>query len=313
VTPSTKRVEAADDVPFDQLSASGVVIVAGKGGVGKTTVTAVVARMAADRGLRVLVVELDDKPGLAALLPDLHVRTIRAASALDEYLQDHGFGRIASRLNASGVIDIVGTAAPGIDDLVVLGKIKQLERSEDWDLIVVDGPAAGHAITMLLSASGVLDAVAGGPMRSQASDVLELLTDPQRCQVVLVTLAETTPVNETIETAGQLLDRVGIGLGPIVVNGVEPGIDEPPVEIEAVLAAAVEAGLLAATDVEVLGAASRFLEERRAMQRREMARLEQLDRPLIRLEAMPVAGLDAAAISTLAEDVVSGAGWERRR
>ena len=290
-----------------------MVIVAGKGGVGKTTVTAVVARMAADRGLRVLVVELDDKPGLAALLPDLHVRTIRAASALGEYLQDHGFGRIASRLNASGVIDIVGTAAPGIDDLVVLGKIKQLERSEDWDLIVVDGPAAGHAITMLLSASGVLDAVAGGPMRSQASDVLELLTDPQRCQVVLVTLAETTPVNETIETAGQLLDRVGIGLGPIVVNGVEPGIDEPPVEIEAVLAAAVEAGLLAATDVEVLGAASRFLEERRAMQRREMARLEQLDRPLIRLEAMPVAGLDAAAISTLAEDVVSGAGWERRR
>jgi len=313
VTPSTKRVEAADDVPFDQLSASGVVIVAGKGGVGKTTVTAVVARMAADRGLRVLVVELDDKPGLAALLPDLHVRTIRAASALGEYLQDHGFGRIASRLNASGVIDIVGTAAPGIDDLVVLGKIKQLERSGDWDLIVVDGPAAGHAITMLLSASGVLDAVAGGPLRSQASDVLELLTDPQRCQVVLVTLAETTPVNETIETAGQLLDRVGIGLGPIVVNGVEPGIDEPPVEIEAVLAAAVEAGLLAATDVEVLGAASRFLEERRAMQRREMARLEQLDRPLIRLEAMPVAGLDAAAISTLAEDVVSGAGWERRR
>lgn len=290
-----------------------MVIVAGKGGVGKTTVTAVVARMAADRGLRVLVVELDDKPGLAALLPDLHVRTIRAASALGEYLQDHGFGRIASRLNASGVIDIVGTAAPGIDDLVVLGKIKQLERSEDWDLIVVDGPAAGHAITMLLSASGVLDAVAGGPLRSQASDVLELLTDPQRCQVVLVTLAETTPVNETIETAGQLLDRVGIGLGPIVVNGVEPGIDEPPVEIEAVLAAAVEAGLLAATDVEVLGAASRFLEERRAMQRREMARLEQLDRPLIRLEAMPVAGLDAAAISTLAEDVVSGAGWERRR
>ncbi len=290
-----------------------MVIVAGKGGVGKTTVTAVVARMAADRGLRVLVVELDDKPGLAALLPDLHVRTIRAASALGEYLQDHGFGRIASRLNASGVIDIVGTAAPGIDDLVVLGKIKQLERSGDWDLIVVDGPAAGHAITMLLSASGVLDAVAGGPLRSQASDVLELLTDPQRCQVVLVTLAETTPVNETIETAGQLLDRVGIGLGPIVVNGVEPGIDEPPVEIEAVLAAAVEAGLLAATDVEVLGAASRFLEERRAMQRREMARLEQLDRPLIRLEAMPVAGLDAAAISTLAEDVVSGAGWERRR
>jgi len=313
VTPSTKRVEAADDVPFDQLSASGVVIVAGKGGVGKTTVTAVVARTAADRGLRVLVVELDDKPGLAALVPDLHVRTIRAASALDEYLQDHGFGRIASRLNSTGVIDVVGTAAPGIDDLVVLGKIKQLERSGDWDLIVVDGPAAGHAITMLMSASGVLDAVAGGPLRTQASDVLELLTDPQRCQVVLVTLAETTPVNETIETARQLLDRVGIGLGPIVVNGLEPRLGEPSVDIETVLTEAVDAGRLAGEEVEVLRSAGRFLQQRRDLQRREMARLEQLDRPLIRLEAMPVAGLDAAGISALAEDVVLGAGWERRR
>lgn len=281
-------------------------IVAGKGGVGKTTVTAVVARTAADRGLRVLVVELDDKPGLAALIPDLHVRTIRAASALDDYLQDHGFGRIASRLNASGVIEVVGTAAPGIDDLVVLGKIKQLERSGDWDLIVVDGPAAGHAITMLMSASGVLDAVSGGPLRAQANDVLELLTDPQRCQVVLVTLAETTPVNEVIETAAQLTDRVGVRLGPLVVNGIEPGIDDPTLDIEAVLDDAVDAGLLAGAEVEVLRASGRFLEERRAMQRRELARLEALELPQIRLGALAVAGLDAAAISLLADALVTG-------
>ena len=67
---------------------------------------------------------------------------------------------------------------PGIDDIVVLGKIKQLERSGDWDLIVVDGPAAGHAITFLTSAAGLLDAVRGGPVRTQADDVLELLHDP---------------------------------------------------------------------------------------------------------------------------------------
>ena len=67
------------------------------------------------------------------------------------------------------MIDVVATAAPGIDDIVVLGKIKQLERSGDWDLIVVDGPAAGHAITFLTSAAGLLDAVRGGPVRTQAA------------------------------------------------------------------------------------------------------------------------------------------------
>ena len=138
--------------------------------------------------------------------------------ALDEYLREHGFGRIAKRLSTSGVIDVVATAAPGIDDIVVLGKIKQLERSGDWDVIVVDGPAAGHAITFLTSAAGLRDAVRGGPIRTQADEVLELLGDPTRCQVVLVTLPETTPVNEVVETAFALEDRVGVQLGPVVVT-----------------------------------------------------------------------------------------------
>ena len=88
-------------------------MVAGKGGVGKTTVTAVIARAAARRRTRVLVVELDGKPTLDELLPDVEVVHISAADALDEYLRDHGFARIAKRLNKTGVIDVVGTAAPG--------------------------------------------------------------------------------------------------------------------------------------------------------------------------------------------------------
>ena len=122
---------------------------------------------------------------------------------------------MARRLTTSGVIDVVATAAPGIDDIVVLGKIKQLERSGEWDVIVVDGPAAGHAITFLTSAAGLLDAVRGGPVRAQAQDVVDLLGDPERCQVVLVTLPETTPVNEVVETAYALEDRVGVRLGPV--------------------------------------------------------------------------------------------------
>ena len=71
---------------------------------------------------------------------------------------------------------------------MVLGKLKQLERSGLYDLIVVDGPAAGHAITFLLSAKSLLDVVHGGPIHTQAQDVLEMFADPSRCQVFLVTL-----------------------------------------------------------------------------------------------------------------------------
>ena len=122
--------------PLRSLTAANVVVVAGKGGVGKTTVTAVVARAAARSGRRVLVIELDGKPMLEELLPerdgeDLTVVHLSAPDALEEYLNDHGFRRIAKRLNRTGVIDMVGTAAPGIDDIVVLGKVKQYERVGD--------------------------------------------------------------------------------------------------------------------------------------------------------------------------------------
>ena len=126
------------EYPLQSLTATRVVVVAGKGGVGKTTVTAVIARAASNAGRRVLVVELDGKPALAGLVPDLDVMTISPPAALDEYLRDNGFARIAKRLNRTGVIDMVGTAAPGIDDIVVLGKVKQYERSHEYDLVVVD-------------------------------------------------------------------------------------------------------------------------------------------------------------------------------
>ena len=135
--------------------------------------------------------------------------------------------RLSKRLVASGAIDVVATAAPGIKDIVLLGKIKQIERSGVVDLIVLDAPAAGHAVTFLMSARGLLDAVRVGPIRAQAEDVLELLSDGDRCQVLLVTLPEETPVNEVVETAYKLEDRVGIKLAPIVVNGLWTPLDLP--------------------------------------------------------------------------------------
>ena len=279
---------------------------AGKGGVGKTTVTAVIARAASRDGRRVLVVELDGKPTLDDLLRSagddpsggtLEVVQISAADALDEYLRDHGFQRIAKRLNKTGVIDMIGTAAPGIDDVVVLGKIKQYEQSGDYDVIVVDGPAAGHAITFLTSATGLANAVRSGPVRTQSDGVIELLTDVERCQVVLVTLAETTPVNEVVETAFALEDDVGVQLGPIVVNAVDDGAALPDVAAEdAVLAE------MTGDDVEVIRAAAAFRRSRRAIENTEIRRLAS-EMPLVQLHipARLVAGLTSADIDLMAD------------
>jgi arsenite/tail-anchored protein-transporting ATPase len=294
-------VPPESEFPLQSLTAARVVVVAGKGGVGKTTVTAVIARAASDAGQRVLVVELDGKPALTELLPDLDVLAISAPEALDEYLREHGFARIAKRLNRTGVIDVVGTAAPGIDDIVVLGKIKQLERSGEYDLIVVDGPAAGHAITFLTSASGLADAVSSGPVRAQADDVLQLLHDPRRCQVVLVTLPETTPVNEVVETAFALEDEVGVQLGPVVVNGVDVG-DALPDEAEA---RRVVADLDPALARDLLDAAA-FRRSRRTMEAGEISRLAaELPIPKVTLPALLVAGLSSSDIELLARELSS--------
>lgn len=273
-----------------------LVIVAGKGGVGKTTVSAVLARAAADSGRRVLLVELDGKPGLAALAPDLDVRSISAADALEEYLHEHGFRIIAKRLAATGVIDVVGTAAPGIRDLVVLGKVKQLERSGDWDLIVVDGPAAGHAVTFLTSAAGLRDSVRSGPVRAQADEVVAMLADPTRCQVVLVTMPETTPVNELLETAEVLRNRVDVRLGPVVVNQVDDG---PPLPDPA----AVSFGRTR-THVAEAVAAAEFRRTRRAAQGEELARIrESVGGEQIVLPAIATAALEPSDIVALAASV----------
>ena len=273
--------------PLQFLTNAHVAIVAGKGGVGKTTVTAVLARAAVDAGLRVLVVELDGKPILASLVgPGIRCLALTPTAALAEYLETHGLGRVAKRLASSGVIEVVATAAPGIDDIVVLGKIKQLEQTGTYDLIVVDGPAAGHAITFLMAPTNLLKLVRGGPIRSQAADVAELLSDPARSQVILVTLPETTPVNEAIETADALEHEGRLKLGPVVVNGYDAG-DDLPAE-----SAPIDSSLSAAAE---------FRNARRALHRHEAQRLaEVLELPQLRLPLVADSALDSDSIAELA-------------
>jgi len=236
----------------------------------------------------VLVIELDGKDTLGRLLPDATVLQLSASAALAEYLDTHGLSRVTKRLASSGIIDVVATASPGIDDIVVLGKIKQLEQGGAYDLIVVDGPAAGHAITFLLAAKSLLTSVRGGPIHTQATDVVAMLADPARCQVVLVTLPETTPVNEAVETAYALEDRVGVQLAPIVVNGVDAG---PALHPEA----APEGSPMALAGE--FRTARRLLHEAACCDLGDMLALHQLILP-----HLPGALLDATSIELLAHE-----------
>ena len=314
-------------VQLQSLTASRLAIVAGKGGVGKTTVTAALARAAAERGQRVLIVEMDGRPGLAELVSDhrrdtplgydeqvlvdglgpdgsgrVAARSLSAATALVEYLDDHGMRRISRRLVSTGVVDVVSTAAPGLPDLLVLGKIKQLERAGAADLIVVDGPAAGHAITFLMAAAGLREAISTGPINTQANDVLAMLRDPARCQVILVTIPEETPINETIETAYALEDRVGVQLGPVVVNSFDAA-GLALVDPESIVIDDPESG-------PALRSAARFRRGRAADQAAQVARLAAaLPLPQVHLPALFTATLGADDATVLSRSLAAAEVW----
>ena len=303
-------------------STSHVVIVAGKGGVGKTTVTAALAVTAARAGLRVLVVEVEGKSGLTSmfdvptlgydeteLAPGIRARFLTPDQALIEYLETHGMRRISKRLAASGALDVVATAVPGMKDILVLGKVKSLEQGRAADLVIVDAPAAGHAITFLLSARGLLDAVRVGPIRKQATDVAALLGDPTRCQVLLVTAPEETPVSEVIDTAFAIEDRAGVALGPIFVNGCYPPLLAGVVATADAItrdAGAIDR-FVAPREAEHLAQAAAFREQRYGIQREQIARLsERLPLPQIHLPFVYTPDIHRAEVDVLADAIAEG-------
>ncbi len=298
---------------------------AGKGGVGKTVVSAVLAKAAARLGLSTLVVEVEGKSGLATMFGqpplgydevvlsagggplgegEVRARTLTPDDALLDYLRDHGLSRISNRLVSSGALDVVATAAPGIKDILILGKVKQLERHDAVDLVVLDAPAAGHAVTFLQAARALLDTVSVGPINAQAKDVAAMLTDHARCRVVLVTLPEETPVNELVETAFSLEDRVGVGLAPVVVNG----IYDPVVGLSVAPGAAAEAAgvTVASEEAASLRAAATFRQDRMRLQDEQLIRLaERLPLSQLRLPFVFSTDIGPAELDHLADRLLA--------
>jgi anion-transporting ArsA/GET3 family ATPase len=303
-------------------STSHVVIVAGKGGVGKTTVTAALAVAAARAGSSVLVVEVEGKSGLPTMFgaaplsydeldlePGIKARFLTPDAALVDYLESHGMRRISKRLIASGALDVVATAVPGMKDILVLGKVKSLDESRAANLLIVDAPAAGHAISFLLSPRGLLDAVRVGPISKQAADVVALLSDPARCQVVLVTLPEETPVSEAIETAFAIEDRAGVALGPVVVNqcfdrlpaGVSTAIEDIRADAEAC------GRFVSEREAHDLARAVEFRMIRHDVQRDQIERLHaQLPLPSIELPFLFTPDIGRPQVGVLADALAHG-------
>ena len=307
-----------------------ILIVSGKGGVGKTTVAAALALVAARAGRRVCIAEVDRKGTLPRLFgggqldyepkelsPGVWGMNIIPEEALAEYLDvQYHMKRISKAFTSTHFVDYITTAAPGLKDILILGKVWYLEqdRGQTFDTIVVDAPAAGHMLTFLSAPAGLSDAVRVGPIRRQAEWLAQMLRDPDRARVHLVSLAEEMPVTETLETAEALEGRLGINTGTVFANAVYRELldDEQRVTLEKVMAdgradelrdAAAQVGLaLEEEDVDALVAYSDFLDSRRAIQQKHLRTLKRgVDEPVIQLPFLFSAGLALPDIETLAD------------
>jgi anion-transporting ArsA/GET3 family ATPase len=213
--------------------------VIGKGGVGKTTVAAALARMLARRGRRTLAVEMEIGGRLPTVLghdgpattptpvaSNLTVLSIDGRAALEEYLgMVIPVRRLLSTVFTSRIYQYFVAAAPGLKELMTVGKIwfeatREEQERPVWDAIVVDAPATGHSLQYLRMPQAASETFGAGIVQREAGRVTALLRDARRTAIHLVTLAEDMPVSETLETHAQLTGDLRMPLGRIVVNRV---------------------------------------------------------------------------------------------
>lgn len=313
-----------------------ILVIAGKGGVGKTTVSAALALVAARLGRKVCVAEIDPKGTLPRLFggealgyqptelsPGVWGINIVVEEALAEYLKvQYHLNRISRMFTSPQFVDYITTAAPGLKDILVLGKIWYLEQGRsaggpvhDFDTIIVDAQASGHMLTFLSAPMGLADAVQVGPLRRQSEWIIDMLRDRERTRVHMVTLAEEMPVQETVETSGALRARVGLVPGVAFANAIytshpnsEGGLERlQPEELDAdvLKEAAKAAGFrLEDDDIAALISYAGFFKARSAIQRRHLTGLRKnIEEPVIELPFLFSAGLALPDIERLADEI----------
>jgi anion-transporting ArsA/GET3 family ATPase len=219
-----------------------LVLVTGKGGVGKTTVAAALGLAAARRGMRTVLCEVAEQERLAAmfgasevghseveLAPGLFAVSVDPERAKEEWL---GYqlksATLAGVLGGNRLFQYLTAAAPGLSELVTIGKVwdlAQLERRTGgsvYDLAIVDAPATGHGLAMLRAPRTFAGVAKVGPIARQAATIDAFLRDGASTGVLVTALPEEMPVNETIEFERSLRDELGMGVDAIVVNALHP-------------------------------------------------------------------------------------------
>jgi len=223
------------------LFARRLLFVTGKGGVGKSTIAAAMAILAAERGQRVLLVDVDAKGTIADLFevprvgfeprevfPGVSALAMSTEASLREYLKLNLRIPVLGRLGPlAKVLDFVATAAPGVKEILTVGKVcwevrAAIDGGADWDLVIVDAAATGHIIGQLDAPRAIQELVQVGMVREQTDWMVELLSDPSITALNVVVTPEEMPVIETIELVASVRERLHVPLGVAIVNRVLP-------------------------------------------------------------------------------------------
>ena len=211
-----------------------LLIVGGKGGTGKSLVAASLAELASFRGKKVLLISADDSPGAAGLFGvepehdpievarNLHVLRIESEQSLLEFvkLQLGALGAVAGPV--ARAFNFVADAAPGVSELLLVGKYAHEARTGDWDLVVVDAASSGHLLGELAAPENVREIAPVGRLARETGWIIALLADEEATGVVNVTLAEEVPVSETLEFVDRLHAGTPANLAAVVVNRTRP-------------------------------------------------------------------------------------------
>jgi len=306
---------------FDQAR---VIVVAGKGGVGKTTIAAALGLLSSACGHPTELVDVEDRNDLGRCFglteigfqptvvqaasknnESLAVRSLAAEDAAVEYLTDQGMGRVLKLLRGAGtLLDTLTSLTPGLRSVLQLAKVRSISDDDPNKVVIVDAPAAGHAVSFLRSPLGLLASIDSGPLHHQSKSVVDMFGDHARSQVLLVTLPEYTPVQETIETAYTLEEDLGLKLSPVVVNKTLPVWDG----LDRTLSAAATKSSQAAA----LAEAAR-LRDMRQREQQDQIQLMTTDLPLptIALPELLVQEMTAGPLQELADLLGAGFGEPR--